>query len=87
MAVSEILESIDREIAQLEQVRALLTGKAASAKKRVPGRPKKSATAVKPAAAKSAAIKKRKLSPEGRKRIADAAKRRWAAHRKAAAGK
>jgi hypothetical protein len=29
--------------------------------------------------------KKRNLSPEGRKRIAEAVKRRWAAQRKAAA--
>lgn len=86
MAVSEILASIDREIAQLQQVRALLAGGAASKTRRAPGRPKKSATAVKAVAAKSAA-KKRKLSPEGRKRIAEAAKRRWAAQRKAAAGK
>jgi hypothetical protein len=49
----------------------------------------KSATkevAPKEAVAKKAAPKKgkRKLTPEGRKRIADAMKRRWAAHRKAA---
>ncbi|MGB6826873.1 MAG: hypothetical protein WBE41_02435 [Terracidiphilus sp.] len=30
--------------------------------------------------------KKRNLTPEGRKRIADAQKRRWEARRKAAAG-
>ena len=44
--------------------------------------------AVKPVAVKSAAKKsqtKRKLSPEGRKRIADAMKRRWAERRKEAA--
>jgi hypothetical protein len=40
---------------------------------------------VAPAAAKPAKKKKRNLSPEGRKRIAEAVKRRWAAQKKAAA--
>ena len=44
------------------------------------------ATASKPVAAK-ATKGKRKLSPEGRKRIADAMKRRWAERRKEAAKK
>jgi hypothetical protein len=41
---------------------------------------------AKEAAPKKAVAKrgKRKLTPEGRKRIAEAMKRRWAAHRKAA---
>jgi hypothetical protein len=38
-----------------------------------------------PVAAKPARKKKRNLSPEGRKRIAEAVKRRWAAQKKAAA--
>jgi hypothetical protein len=36
------------------------------------------------ATAKPAKKKKRKLTPEGRKRIAEAVKRRWAAQKKAA---
>ena len=44
------------------------------------------AAAPKPVAAK-ATKGKRKLSPEGRKRIADAMKRRWAERRKEAAKK
>jgi hypothetical protein len=45
--------------------------------------PKKTAAA--PVAAKPAKKKKRNLSPEGRKRIAEAVKKRWAAQKAAAA--
>jgi hypothetical protein len=74
VGVSEILTQIDREIAQLQNARALLAGKGAPAAK-------KAATVP---AAKKAAKKKRNLSPEGRKRIAEAVKRRWAEQKKAA---
>jgi hypothetical protein len=93
MGVSEILATIDSEIAKLQQARALLSGLAAPAAKKKAGRPKKVAAAPKKAAAVahvSAKLAKRKkkrhLSPEGRKRIAEAVKKRWAAQ-KAAAGK
>jgi hypothetical protein len=89
MGVSEILASVDREIALLKQVRALLSGSATAAPKKA-GRPKKAAALVTPAAqptAKKFAKKKRRLSPEGRKRIAEAVKRRWEAQRKAAGSK
>ena len=80
MGVSEILAQIDKEIAQLQQARALLGGKAATA-------PKKAAAA--PAAKKTVKKrkKKRNLTPEGRKRIAEAVKRRWAEQKKAASSK
>jgi hypothetical protein len=84
MALSDILTSIDDEIAQLQKARALLTGAGAPAAKKKPGRPRKIAVEVAPA--KPAKKKKRNLSPEGRKRIAEAVKRRWAAQKKAAAG-
>jgi DeoR/GlpR family transcriptional regulator of sugar metabolism len=71
VGVSEILAHIDREIAQLQQARAVLAGGSAAA-------PQK-------AAPDKRAKKKRKLSPEGRKRIAEAVKRRWAEQKKAAA--
>lgn len=74
MGVSEILAQIDREIALLQQARSVLGGGSTTA-------PKK-ATAV--AAAKKAGKKKRNLTPEGRKRIAEAVKRRWAEQKKAA---
>jgi len=76
VGVQEILAQIDREIAQLQHARTLLAGKAAPAAKK---------TAAAPAAKKAAKKKKRNLSPEGRKRIAEAVKRRWAEQKKAAA--
>jgi hypothetical protein len=83
MDVSRILSEIDAEISRLQHARTALTGIASSetAAKAKRGRPKGSAN--KTAAPKK---RKRKLSPEGRKRIADAMKRRWA-ERRAAAGK
>lgn len=76
MGVSEILIQIDREISRLQQARALLAGNAGSASKKISA----------PAAQKTAK-KKRNLTPEGRKRIAEAVKRRWAEQRKATGGK
>jgi hypothetical protein len=73
MGVSEILASIDREIALLQQARTLLTGAGSTAPKKKPGRPKKEVSAV----VKVTKRKKRNLTPEGRKRIAEAVKRRW----------
>ena len=77
MGVSEILVQIDREIAQLQHARSLLGGGAPAVTKRPVGRPPK----------KAAVKKKRNLTPEGRRRIAEAVKRRWAEQKKAAAGK
>lgn len=89
MGVSEILASVDREIALLRQVRALLNGTPAAAPKKKAGRPRKAA-AVKTVAAtpakKAGRKKKRNLSPEGRKRIAEAVRRRWEKQRKSKAG-
>jgi hypothetical protein len=73
VGVSDILAQIDREIAQLQQARALLGGGNAVA-------PKKAALAP---VAKKTLKKKRNLTPEGRKRIAEAVKRRWAEQKKA----
>lgn len=79
MGVSEILASVDREIALLQQVRTLLGGGASAAPKKRPGRPKKAVVA----APKPAKKRKRHISAEGRKRIAEAVRRRWAAQKKA----
>jgi hypothetical protein len=76
MGLTEILAEIDEEIAKLTQARALLVD--GTVVKRGPGRPKAVTAVVKPAK------KKRNLTPEGRKRIAEAVRRRWAAQRKAA---
>jgi hypothetical protein len=86
MALSDILASIDSEIAQLQKARALLTSTAAPVVKKKPGRPRKIAAEVTSAPAKTAKKKKRNLSPEGRKRIAEAVKRRWAAQKRVASG-
>lgn len=88
LAMTEVIARIDAEIANLQQARALLSGSSDVVKKAGRGRPKgsKNASIAAPvAAAVEAASKgKRKLSPEGRKAIADAMKRRWAERRKQA---
>jgi hypothetical protein len=70
MVIDSVVAQIDAEIARLTQVRKLLanSGKAAIG----------IAGAVKTAAKKR---KKRVLSPEARKRIADAQRKRWAAQK------
>jgi len=70
MSTEWIVEEIDAEIARLTQVRALLakTGKAVKLAERT-------------AAKSPKARKQRVLSPEARKRIADAQRKRWAAAR------
>lgn len=84
MDVSKIVAEIDEQIASLQSARAAIlslhTGAPVKGKR---GRPKGSTNAAK--AAKVA--KKRNLTPEGRKRIAEAMKRRWAAQRKEAVKK
>lgn len=84
MEVSRIISEIDAQIAKLQQARALLEGSSAEPQKKAGrGRPRKNPLATAPA--KPAATKgKRTLSPEARKRIADAQKRRWAERRKGA---
>jgi hypothetical protein len=76
MAIDSILAQIDAEIAKLTQVRSLLatTGKV-TAKVTEPKTEKASAKA------KGKTKKKRVLSPEARKRIADAQRKRWAAQK------
>lgn len=66
MGVSEILAEIDREITQLQQARALLESDSPAGWEMSHARPSQRTA------------KKRNLTPEGRKRIAEAVKRRWA---------
>ena len=81
MAMSEVIAQIDAEIAKLQQAKTLLSG--VQAVKTGRGRPKGSKNSVPAVAAEAKpATSKRKLSPEGRKAIADAMKRRWAERRK-----
>jgi hypothetical protein len=82
MALSDVLASIDGELAQLRTARALLTGRSLPTAKRKPGRPQKILTEFAAQTAKPKRGVKRTLSPEGRKLISEAAKRRWAAQRK-----
>jgi hypothetical protein len=78
--VSRIIAEIDAQISKLQQARALLSGTIAPAGRSGRGRPKGSKNST--AAVSQAPARKRKLSPEGRKRIADAMKKRWAERRK-----
>jgi len=92
--VSLILAEIDSQIAKLQQARDIISGTSSTpapvktgAKR---GRPKGSKNATAKVVAKAplkvtAKTAKRKLSPEGRKAIADAMKKRWAERKKLAA--
>ena len=80
MDFNRLVHEIDAEISRLQQARALLTGEST---KRGPGRPKVAAASHKSAAPAAKTTKrKRRLSPEGRKRIADAMRKRWAERKK-----
>jgi hypothetical protein len=75
MATTELLAAIDEEIARLQQARKLLVGQdigSGRAKARIGGESRNGTVA-----------RKRVLSPEARKRIADAQKKRWAKAKKA----
>jgi hypothetical protein len=74
MATDSILALIDAEIARLSQVRSLLSG-AGKVSPIVTERKNRKT----PAKAKTS--KARVLSPEARKRIADAQRKRWAAQK------
>jgi hypothetical protein len=67
MSTEDILSALDAEINHLQQVRSLLTGLRSSTS--LPA-----ATATKPATKR----RKRKMSAEARKKIADAQRKRWA---------
>ena len=71
MAIESILAQIDSEIARLTQVRSLLAGSGSS---------KATERKTRKSPAKSSR-KSRVLSPEARKRIADAQRKRWAAQK------
>jgi hypothetical protein len=73
MDTAEILQTIDAEIARLEQVRALLNGHTAPVKR---GRP------IGSNATTTTKAPRRKMSAEGRARIVVAQKARWAKAKK-----
>jgi hypothetical protein len=70
MSIHDVLYAIDAQISNLEQARALLTGPGTSR------RGKKSAST------RSVKVE-RVMSPEARKRIGDAQRKRWAEQKKA----
>ena len=72
MSIESILSQIDAEIARLNEARTLLAGAGGRASRAVKGKVAKVAGRT---------SKRRVLSPEARKRIADAQRKRWAAHR------
>ena len=74
MAIESILVEIDAEIARLTQIRNLLSSTGPVAEKETGSKTKKGAAKVK-------GKKTRVLSPEARKRIADAQRKRWAAQK------
>jgi hypothetical protein len=80
MSIDTILLQIDSEIARLTQARALLSSIGNSTAV-------STGTTTKSAPVKAAKRKKRVLSPEARKRIADAQRKRWAAQKAKPKGK
>jgi hypothetical protein len=72
MSIETILAEIDAEIERLKQVRSLLAGSRATSSSGV-----RSKTSKGPSKPK----KKRVLSADARKRIADAQRKRWAAQK------
>lgn len=82
MAIKDIVALLDSQIAVLKEARELLKADSTgSAVPRKAGRPRKAENALPTKTVKTK--KKRNLSPESRARIAEAAKRRWAAQKKA----
>ena len=75
------LGGLEREIGQTRERLAALTAQAAKLRARVGGRGGDAAPASAPAAATKR--KRRKMSAESRKRIADMMKKRWAETKKA----
>lgn len=71
MSIESILAEIDSEIARLTEARRLLATAGAAAPSHTRSK----------AAGRRAKPKARVLSAEARKRIADAQRRRWAAHK------
>ena len=80
MAISNIIATIDRELAVLRQARELLSEGVEPVRHSAGAHAEH---AAKPA--HRARGRKRRLSPEGRRRIAEAVKRRWELQRKATA--
>jgi len=83
MAIDNIIAQLDAEIARLNQVRNLLsaTGKVEAKITAVKGKPTKKTRGKAAKTAPKGKVVKRVLSPEARKAIADAQRKRWAAQK------
>jgi len=83
MAIESIIAQLDAEIARLKQVRNLLsaTGKVEAKITAVKGTSTKKTRGKAKAVAAAKTPVKRVLSPEARKAIADAQRKRWAAQK------
>ena len=73
MTIGNIIEELDAEIARLREVRKLLSSPSSLAVNGLIG--------TRSTASKKARRKKRTLSAEARKKIADAQRKRWAAQK------
>jgi hypothetical protein len=79
MSIEAIIEAIDLELSRLNSAKVLLSETATS--KRKVGRPIKAVTGISAAASKKT---RRTLSPEARRKIADAQRLRWKKQKSAA---
>jgi hypothetical protein len=80
MQLSIVIAEIDSEIARLKQARTLLAEEGEPAIRKA-DKAKSAASSIE---VSNKHTKKRNLSPEGRKRIAEAVRRRWELQKKAA---
>jgi hypothetical protein len=74
MDTTKLIQALDLEIARLQEVKSILSGAPAKTKR---GPKPKPATSF-AYGSNTAPMKRRKMSPEGRARIAAAQKARWA---------
>jgi Spy/CpxP family protein refolding chaperone len=83
MAIESIIAQLDAEIARLKQVRNLLsaTGKVEAKISAVKSKTGKKTKVKAAKVAPKSKVVKRVLSPEARKAIADAQRKRWAAQK------
>jgi hypothetical protein len=83
MALEGIIAQLDAEISRLKEVRTLLsaTGKVEAKISAVKIKPTKKTKVKAAKVAPKAKVVKRVLSPEARKAIADAQRKRWAAQK------
>jgi hypothetical protein len=87
--IQEVISKLEAQRSAIERALAALhdvDGTGESPSRRRPGRPK-AAVAAEPSQPAQEARKRGRVTPEGRKRLAEAMKRRWAVKRAASAAK